>query len=106
MENRVPTDFNIYRIECIPLIDAGIERLKRLQGNLLKQTLGLTKRRHNSNLLNTLNINTTETVIKRNTAFFVKHISNVPSPVQQFCCHFMSLALELFSPGTVGCSIV
>jgi hypothetical protein len=98
----------LYGMDCIPLNNAGKQKLESTQGNLLKQSLGLNKRSHSSNLLKALNVNNIEVVIKRNTACLLKRIFNVPSPVQQLCCHFMSLyaTKSILIPGTLVSRIV
>ena len=98
----------LYGMDCIPLSNTGKHKLASTQGNLLKQSLGLNKRSHSSNLLKALNVNSIEAVIKRNTACLLKRIFNVPSPVQQLCCHFMSLYATkgILVPGTLVSRIV
>ena len=92
----------------IPLSNSGENKLESTQGNLLKQSLGLNKLSHSSNLLKALNVNKIEVVIKRITACLLKHTFNVPSPVQQLCRHFMSLYATkgILIPGTLVCKIV
>jgi len=58
----------------IPLSNSGENKLESTQGNLLKQSLGLNKRSHRSNLLKALSVNKIEVVIKWNTAYLLKRI--------------------------------
>ncbi len=47
----------LYGMDCIPLSNTGKQKLESTHGNLLKQSLGLNKLLHSSNLLKALNVN-------------------------------------------------
>ena len=102
------SDNLLYAMDCINFSNSGKQKLYSTQGNLLKQSFELNKRSYSSNLLKALNVNKIEVEIKRNTAGPLRRIFNVPSHVQQWCCHFMSLYATrgILIPGALVCRTV
>jgi hypothetical protein len=98
----------LYGMDCIPLSNTGQQKLETTQGNLLKQCLGFSKRSRSSHLLQALDVDRINVIVKRNTASLIKRIFNVHSPLQQLCTYFMSLYVAKCTliPGTLVSRLV
>ena len=103
----------IWKTMCQPVLNYGFESitvsknqakyLETIQGNLIKQSLGLSKKSRTSHLLQALNVSKIEDMIKQNTASLLKRIYVVDSPIRDLTSYFVSLFAtkgELY-PGTI-----
>ena len=67
---------HLYKSICQPVLTYGVEcmsnskdqfrRMESIQGRLIKQCLGLSKRSHNSAVLKALNIDKVQNIVNRN----------------------------------------
>ena len=74
------------------------------QGNLVKQSMGLSKRVHTTELLESLNIPRPESIVHRNilSLYMYNRISHVKTPLLDLTSHFLSeyLLHNTIIPGT------
>lgn len=92
-----------YGFDCLVMSKNSMRQLEKVQGNLIKQSLGLNKRSRNTHLLQALGIKRIEEIIKQNTASLIKRIYAVESPVRDLTSHFLSLFIieGISFPGTI-----
>ena len=79
-----------YGADCMNITDKDMGRLDSVQGQLLKQSLGLSKRSHNSELLHALNIPRITDIVDRNVCSLFNRICNVNSPSRNICMFYLS----------------
>ena len=98
----------LYGCETIHLSTSDVQKLETLQGNLLKQSIGLSHRSKSSSLMRALNITSVKDKIKLNSASLLRRIYAVDSPVRDLTNHFLSLYIckGLLYPGTLVHRIV
>ena len=84
----------LYATECIHLNSGNLRDFKSCQGTIIKQAMGLGKRRHHTNLLSALNIPSLEAVIKKNTLNFYKRIFKVESPLLELQSKLLSYYIK------------
>ena len=79
-----------YGIECMNLTENDIVNLDSAQGKLIKQSLGLNKRSHNTQLLQAMNVKKArELNVKKCTSLF-NRIGQVASPTRSLLLYFLS----------------
>ena len=81
----------------------SLKQLETVQGNLVKQALGISKRSRSSDVLQALNICKVEDIIHKNTASLMYRIFLVESPIRNLAKHFLSayIARGVVIPGTI-----
>ena len=97
-----------YGLDCIDIDKGNLKKLETLQGNLIKQSLGLSKRVHTSNLLVSLYINKISDIIKRNVVSLYNRILKIDSPIKDLTLLFLSnyICTGTLIPGTIVNNIV
>ena len=80
-----------------------MKKLETLQGNLVKQSMGLSKRVHTTELMASLNINKIFDIVKRNTVSLLKRIFKVQSPLKRLTIHMLS---QFIYKGTIVSNIL
>ena len=63
-------------------------RMESIQGRLIKQCMGLSKRSHNSAVLKALNIDKVQNIVNRNVLSLYHRILKIESPARSFM-HFL-----------------
>ena len=79
-----------YGIECMHNSAVQMRRLESVQGKLIKQSLGLNKRSHNTNTLTALNINKVQDIANINVLSLYTRIFKVESPARRMMIHFLT----------------
>ena len=79
-----------YGLECMSNSDIQMRRLKSIQGRLIKQSLGLSKRSHSTVLLRALNIEKVEDIVTRHVLSLHNKVLQVESPARQLMQHLLS----------------
>ena len=79
-----------------------------MQGNLIKQSMGLSKRVHSTELLASLGISKVTELLQKNTLSLFSRIFKVETPLRDLTSHFMSLYIDkhIIIPGTIVSTIV
>ena len=92
-----------YGCDCIPLTKSGIAALNTTQSNLVKQSMGFSKRCRSSYLLHSMNIKTMSDVVSNNCASLAFRIMNVPSSAQRVFTYLLSLFIcdNVLIPGSL-----
>ena len=92
-----------YGLECMPNSAVQMRRLESVQGKLIKQSLGLNKRSHNTNILRALNINKVQDIVNRNVLSLYTRIFKVESPARRLMIHFLTryIVHGVAVPGTL-----
>ena len=80
----------LFGMECIPLSLTDINKLSSIQGCTVKNVLGLGKRNHHSNVLNSLGIPQVKDVIKNSTISLYYRIFQISSPARDIQCQFLA----------------
>ena len=80
-----------YGLDCISLSNANLKMLETTQGNLIKQSIGLSKRSRHSKLLKALDIPTISQMIIQDTLSLVHRINAVNCPTRQLFAFEMSV---------------
>ena len=93
----------LYGSDCIDICAPNMRKLETLQGNLLKQSLGLSKRSRSTHLLEALGVHKLNSTVIKNTVTFFSRIFKIDSPLQNLCNSFMSLYISsgIVVPGTL-----
>ena len=93
----------LYGINTLSVPKKSIQRMETVQGNLIKQSLGLSKRSRSSWLLQALGIEKVEDKIIYNTASLLRRIFTIDSPIKDLTSHFLSLYIThgMTTPGTI-----
>ena len=93
----------LYGCETLKLNDCHVKKLETTQGNILKQSLGLSKFSHSTDLLAALNITKVDPLVKQHTLSLWNRIFKVNSPIRKLCSHFYNTFLTSGSviPGTL-----
>ena len=83
---------HLYKYICQPVLTYGMEcmsnskdqyrRMESIQGRLIKQCLGLSKRSHNSAVLKALNIDKVQNIVNRNVPNLYHRIFKIDSPAR------------------------
>ena len=81
----------------------NINSLETLQGNLVKQACGLSKRSRSTSLLQALNICKVGEKVKSNIASLLYRVYGTNFPLQDLTTHFLSLYMckGVLFPGTL-----
>ncbi|KAK2178240.1 hypothetical protein NP493_552g01050 [Ridgeia piscesae] len=79
-----------YGLECMSSTAIQMRRLESVQGRLIKQSLGLSKRSHNTALLKVLNIEKIEDIVNRKVLSLYNIIFKVESPARRLMHHLLS----------------
>ena len=79
-----------YGLDCMNVSDRDICKLDSTQGKLIKQSLGLSKRSHNSQVLQALGIKPISDIVSKNTKSLYYRICNTDSPSRSLLFHFLS----------------
>ena len=66
----------------MPLSKHNFAKLESTQGKLIKQCLGLSKRSHNTQLLQALNVNNISHIVEKNVANLYHRIHKISSPAR------------------------
>ncbi len=82
-----------YGLECINISDKDLQNLNTVQGKLIKQSLGLSKHSHNTQLLEAMSIKSVTDIVVRNTVGLYHRIFKVASPTRTMNFYLMSLYL-------------
>ena len=95
----------MYGLDCINI---DTRNMKKLQGNLVKQSMGLSKRAHTTELMASLNINKIYDIVKGNTVSLLKRIFKVQSPLKRLTIHMLSqfISKGTIVPGTIVSNIL
>jgi hypothetical protein len=80
-----------YGLDCMNVDDKGISMLDSTQGKIIKQSLGLSKRSHNTQILQALDIRSVSDIVSRNTRSLYYRICSNDSPARSLLFHFLSL---------------
>ena len=90
----------LWRICCAPVLTFGcdvlhlnvgdLDKLETLQGNLLKQSLGLSRRSHSTDLLQALGVPKIKEVILTKQFSLLKRMMHTKSPNQRFYSSLLS----------------
>ena len=92
-----------YGLECMSHSAAQMQKLESAQGKLIKQSLGLSKRSHNTALLRALSIEKVYDIVNRNVLSLYHRIFKVESParrlMQYFLAHYITSGSTV--PGTL-----
>ena len=80
----------IYGMDGIPINKNNIKKLDTIQGNLIKQAVGLSKRAHTTELLLSLGINRIPDVLNKNIASLYNRIFKISTPLQDLTTYFLS----------------
>lgn len=80
----------LYGLDCMKLSRNDFVKLESVQGKLIKQSLGLSKRSHNTQLLAALNIHKVEDIVINNTLSLFHRICQSPSPTRTLVLHDLS----------------
>ena len=83
---------HLYKSICQPVLTYGMEcmsnskdqfrRMESIQGRLIKQCLGLSKRSHNSAVLKALKIDKAQNIVNRNVLNLYHRIFKIDSPAR------------------------
>ena len=76
----------LYGMECVELSKTTLSRLETVQGNHLKQSLGLSKTARTSYLLDSLNIPRIQSVLSKKCATFYHSIFKCDTPAAELDC--------------------
>ena len=80
-----------YGLDALSISKASLNNLETVQGNLVKQALGLNKHAKSTKLLQAFNVDKVEDKVRYNTASLLYRIFCVDSPVQELTKYFLSL---------------
>ena len=72
----------------------AIKRLDITQGNLVKQSMGLSKRSHTTELFAALGINRSQEIVNHNLISLYHRICNVNTPLLSLTSHFLSMYIS------------
>ena len=92
-----------YGADCINITDNDILKLDSAQCKLIKQSLGLSKRSHNTELLRALKIKRVNDIVDRNVTSLFHRICNIPSPTRTLCMFNLSqyVLYGVLTPGSL-----
>jgi hypothetical protein len=98
----------LYGCETVNFSSHSLHQMETLQGNLLKQSLGLSKRSRSTCLLSAIGVQKVEDRIKCMCASLLRRIYCIDTPVRSLTNHFLSLYLSkgILVPGTIVQRIV
>ena len=100
---------------CVPVLMYGIDgistsktNVKRLDITLVKQSMGLSKRSHTTELFAALGINISQEIVNHNLISLYHMIFNVNTPLLNLTSHFLSMyiIINLVIPGTIVSDIL
>jgi NAD-dependent DNA ligase len=80
----------LYGMECVELSKTTLSRLETVQGNHLKQSLGLSKTARASYLLDSLNIPHIQSVLSKKCATFYHSIFKCDTPAAELNSHSLA----------------
>ena len=97
-----------YGLECMSSTAIQMRRLEFVQGTVIKQSIGLSKRSHNTSLLKALNIDKVEDIVIINVLSLYNRIFKVESPARRLVQHLLSRFIRygVTVPGTLLGSVV
>jgi hypothetical protein len=98
----------LYGMESVDLNEQNLKKLESIQGSLIKQSLGLSKRNHHSNILHALNVTKCKDFIRNQTIALYNRTFKVPSPMRNVCVQLLAryMATGKVVPGTLICRVV
>jgi hypothetical protein len=98
----------MYGLDCLNVNKSNVDKLETTQGNLIKQSMGLSKRVHSTELLASLGISKVCELLQKNTVSLFSRIVKVDTPLRDRTSHFMSLYIDnhVIIPGTIVSTIV
>ena len=93
----------MYGMDGIPISKTNIKKLDTIQGNLVKQAMGLSKRAHTTKLLLSLCIHRIPDVLNENIASLYNRIFKISTPLQDITTYFVSqyIIRNMVVPGTL-----
>ena len=104
---------HLYKSICQPVLTYGMEcmsnskdqfrRMESIQGRLIKQCLGLSKRSHNSAVLKALNIDKAQNIVNRNVLNLYHRIFKIDSPARSLMQFLLAryITYDTTVPGTL-----
>ena len=98
----------MYGMDGIPVSTSDMKMLDTTQGNLVKQSMGLSKRVHTTELLESLNIPRPGSIVHRNTLSLYNRMFLVKTSLLDLTSHFLSeyLVHNTIIPGTIVSDIL
>jgi hypothetical protein len=98
----------MYGLDCLNVNKSNVDKLETTQGNLIKQSMGLSKRVHSTELIASLGISKVCELLQKNTVSLFSRIFKVDTPLRDLTSHFMSLYIDnhVIIPGTIVSTIV
>lgn len=93
----------LYGLDSISISSKFLKQLETVQGNLVKQSLGISKRARSSYLLEAMKITSVKDCIKKATASLLYRLFAVESPGKKLTTHLLSsfIARGTLIPGTI-----
>ena len=93
----------LYGLECVNVSCRMVRDLETLQGNLVKQVLGLSKSSHASGLLQAMAVFSIRECVKTQSTSLMRHIFSTQFPVQGLTNYFLSqyIVKGELAPGTL-----
>ena len=79
-----------YGLESMNCSKAQMQKLDSIQGKLIKQSLGLSKRSHNTELLQAMNISNVKSIVNRNVLSLYNRIFKLETPARRLAQYFLS----------------
>ena len=92
-----------FGLDCVSLSKQNFQQLESAQGTMIKNSLGLGKRHHHTQLLSALNITNVSEVVKRDTVSLASRLCKVPSPARSLFLYHVALQITkgVTIPGTI-----
>ena len=84
----------VYGCESISLCTNDLKCLEVIQGNLLKQSLGLNRRSHHSSVLKAINVPTIRDLLTKHILSLYFRIFAVQSPARDLCTELLSMYIS------------
>ena len=79
-----------YGLESMNCSKAQMQKLDSTQGKLIKQSRGLSKRSHNTELLQAMNISNVKSIVNRNVLSLYNRIFKLETPARRLAQYFLS----------------
>ena len=84
-----------YGLDCMTLSNSDLKKVDSEQGKLIKQSLGLSKRSHNSEVSVALNVKKVGDIVPRNRASLFHRILQVCRPSRALYMYFISVYVPM-----------
>ena len=79
-----------YGTECMNISHRDVAQLDSTQGQLIKRSLGLSKRSYNTELFQAMNIKRASDLVSQNACSLFRRICSVSSPARNICLYHLS----------------